>query len=229
MDMAKFIDLLEHKTLFFSRSDKLEDQFEGSITYNRLKLEKAVMNINYLQNSTISSTNSKKSRENFYINCWHKRDHESFAMWQIYGKSTKSIAIVSKVKQLKKVLLNHNEINKGLEIEQVYYIDYQKDDFEVIPVKHYRFFHKLKAFNYEHEVRAVIEFLTENDSSQKIEFSEMGITVSVNLNRLINEIVISPFAPLWFQKLIEDLVNIRYNLKKTVSYSVLEKSPIFGV
>jgi len=44
--------------------------------------------------------------------------------------------------------------------------------------------------------------------------------IKVNLNKLIEEIVISPDSPKWFFKMVQDLTN-KYNLDKPIKKSEL--------
>ena len=49
---------------------------------------------------------------------------------------------------------------------------------------------------------------------------ESGVFISVELSKLIDEIIISPQSPKWFGKMIEDLCR-KYELDKPITFSKL--------
>ena len=68
--------------------------------------------------------------------------------------------------------------------------------------------HKHKAYSYENEIRLIHEVSNIGWENEKY---KNGIKVNVNLVKLIDEIVISPFAPEWFSDLIRDILD-KYSL-----------------
>jgi hypothetical protein len=75
LDLSKFLDLLMSKKTFMSRSDKFEDQYEGTFsepTFEEIK--KLSINNGLLQYY-------KTHREKVAISSWHINEYESFAMW----------------------------------------------------------------------------------------------------------------------------------------------------
>ena len=152
-------------------------------------------------------------------------------MWKIYGDSTNSIAIISTVKQLRDCISNYEILRDKFELDQVYYIDYEKDDFEILSIKnrnYSRFFHKHKIYKYEQEVRGVIELSEEKIHDVGIEARSNGLCVSINIQDMINQIIVSPESPTWFFKLIKSLVNSRYKHAINVTLSEVDKEPLFG-
>ena len=76
LDLSKFLGMLMSKRLFMSRSDKFEDQYEGTFsepTYEEIK-KIAANNPKFLDYY-------KSHRENVVISSWHINEYESFAMW----------------------------------------------------------------------------------------------------------------------------------------------------
>jgi len=119
LDLSKFLDMLLSKRLFMSRSDKFEDQYEGTFsepTYEEIK-KIAANNPKFLDYY-------KSHRENVVISSWHINEYESFAMWQIFTKNNEGLAIQSTIGRLKKAL--HSEKRTEQQIGQVNYIDYKK-------------------------------------------------------------------------------------------------------
>jgi hypothetical protein len=147
MDFTKFVSLLEKKSLYFSRIDKLGDPFEGSTTIVNKRFIRMVNaeNIKRLREEGASEekiserTNLfkevekldseweflKEYRKNIYVSCWHLSGHESAAMWNLYLKSNEGIAIQSTYKRFKNCF-NNNKIAE-VYIGQVKYIDYHAE------------------------------------------------------------------------------------------------------
>ena len=114
LDLLKFIDLLETQELFFSRADKLGDDFEGTYTKKAWEQREKIFKIwedNGGKDGEIQKFREMYERgtiytiQNFFVNCWHMNDFESAAMWRLYLKSNEGIAIQSTFRRLKKCKL----------------------------------------------------------------------------------------------------------------------------
>jgi hypothetical protein len=71
-----------------SRSDKFEDQYEGTFsepTYEEIR-KLSIDNPDFLKFY-------KTHREQVAISSWHINEYESFAMWQIFTQNTEGLAI----------------------------------------------------------------------------------------------------------------------------------------
>ncbi len=192
LDLSKFLDLLLCKQLFMSRSDKFEDQYEGTFsepTFEELK--------------KISGDNPefldkyKLHRKNVVISSWHINEYESYAMWQIFTKNNEGLAIQSTIGRLQQALAPENRYEQH--IGEVKYIDYKK---EKIPFdnKFFPFLFKRKSFQYEREVR-IISDLTPHQL-----FIHEGIKTNVDINRLIEKIYIHPKSENWYKNLVFQLM-----------------------
>ena len=120
LDLSKFLDLLLSRKLFMSRSDKFEDQYEGTFsepTFEEIK-KIAVNNPKFLDFY-------KSHREKIVISSWHTNEFESFAMWQIFTKNNEGLAIQSTIGRLKAAL--YPEKHTEQHIGEVNYIDYKKE------------------------------------------------------------------------------------------------------
>ena len=193
LDLSKFVDLLLYKKLFMSRSDKFEDQYEGTFsepTYEEIK-KLAKDNPNFLDNY-------KTHRKNVVISSWHINEYESFAMWQIFTQKSEGLAIQSTLGKLQKAL----EVESDFEqyIGEVNYIDYKK---EYIPFENtfFPFLFKRKSFQYEREVRVISDVTKFN-----LEIDN-GLKIDVNLDELIEKIYIHPKSENWYKNLVMDLVS----------------------
>lgn len=192
LDLSKFLDLLLSQKMFMSRSDKFEDQYEGTFsepTFEEIK-KIAANNPEFLDYY-------KSHREKVAISSWHTNEYESFAMWQIFTQNSEGLAIQSTVKRLQNALIP--EKNYDQFIGEVNYIDYKK---EHIPFNDafFPFLFKRKSFQYEREVRIISDV-----SSNKIAIND-GLKINIDINQLIEKIYIHPKSENWYKKLVIELV-----------------------
>ncbi len=193
LDLSKFLDLLLSQKLFMSRSDKFEDQYEGTFsepTFEEIK-KLAVNNPEFLNYY-------KTHREKVAISSWHINEYESFAMWQIFTQNSEGLAIQSTIGRLQKAL--EPEKNLKQYIGQVNYIDYKK---EYIPFDDlfFPFLFKRKSFQYEREVRII------SDTSDTSITINDGIKINVDISQLIDKIYIHPKSENWYKNLVIELVS----------------------
>jgi hypothetical protein len=192
LDLSKFLDLLLSKKLFMSRSDKFEDQYEGTFsepTYEEIK-KLAIDNPEFLNFY-------KTHREKVVVSSWHINEYESFAMWQIFTQNSEGLAIQSTVGRLQKALLPEQNFKQY--IGEVNYIDYKK---EYIPFDDmfFPFLFKRKSFQYEGEVRIISDI-----SETNIKIND-GLKIDININELIEKIYIHPKSENWYKNLVIQLV-----------------------
>ncbi|CAD0005038.1 DUF2971 domain-containing protein [Flavobacterium salmonis] len=192
LDLSKFLDLLLSNKLFMSRSDKFEDQYEGTFsepTFEEIK-KLAIDNPEFLNYY-------KTHREKVAVSSWHINEYESFAMWQIFTQNSEGLAIQSTIGRLQKAV--NPEKNFDQYIGEVNYIDYKK---EYIPFddSFFPFLFKRKSFQYEREVRII------TDTSQSNLKLNEGLKINVDINELIEKIYIHPKSENWYKKLVIELV-----------------------
>jgi hypothetical protein len=207
LDLSKFLDLLMSQKLFMSRSDKFEDQYEGTFsepTYEEIK-RLSVNNPEFIQFY-------KSHREKVAISSWHINEYESFAMWQIFTQNSEGLAIQSTIGRLKKALVPENKFEQF--IGEVNYIDYKK---EYIPFDDmfFPFLFKRKSFQYEREVRVISDI-----SSSNIIIND-GLKIDVDINQLIEKIYIHPKSENWYKNLVIELVS-KLDFDFTIEKSDLE-------
>ena len=193
LDLSKFLDLLMSRKLFMSRSDKFEDQYEGTFSEPTFEEIKKLS-----ENNPEFLDYYKSHREKVVVSSWHINEYESFAMWQIFTQNNEGLAIQSTIGRLQKAL--KPEINYSQFIGEVNYIDYKK---EYIPFDDmfFPFMFKRKSFQYEREVR-IISDLSEN----AVKIND-GIKIDVDVNQLIEKIYIHPKSENWYKKLVIELVS----------------------
>ena len=206
LDLSKFLDMLLSKKLFMSRSDKFEDQYEGTFsepTFEEIK-KIAANNPKFLDYY-------KSHREKVVVSSWHANEYESFAMWQIFTKNNEGLAIQSTIGRLKKAVAVEKHIEQF--IGEVNYIDYKK---EYIPFEDtfFPFLFKRKSFQYEREIRIISDV-----SNAKISIND-GLKIDVTINDLIEKIYIHPKSENWYKNLVVEMV-------KKLGYEIaIEKSDL---
>ena len=194
MSFEKFVNVVATGSLFFARADKYNDKFEGYIPESTTLPHKPEVN-------RVDSN----LRPYIMCNCWHKREEESMGMWDKYHLRNSGIAIKTTMENLENSLPdkpnvfigkieyinNHNEIEMPEDVDNFLY---------------YPYFYKRKPFEYEHEVRAIIDI----SSIPRDVSYEFGIPLKINVQTLIDEdseVIVSPHADEWIAGTLELIVN----------------------
>jgi hypothetical protein len=233
MDFTKFVYMLENQSLYFCRSDRLGDKFEGS--YPNQNLEKLKKEHGQ---DVIESTKEYNDLvgKNIYINCWHINNKESLAMWKVYLKSNEGVAIKTSVKKFCTALLK-NTNNIDMYANKVTYIDYLTENLWTEEQFAGPYFYKRNLFDYEQEFRAIISNMDNLQSMSinggphtwyldtSIKSWKEGMEINVPIQEMIEEIFVAPDSPEWFKKLVEN-VAVKYNLPNKVKRSALEDEKI---
>jgi hypothetical protein len=221
MDFTKFVALISSQKLFFSRSDRFHDPFEGSYSKVNQELRPRVyQDMSEEQRAAMLTQVADFSncvRQWTYISSWHANQYESAAMWILYAKTNEAVAVETDYKSLARVL--PQEAYLGM----INYIDYQA---EWLPEGNsfYPFMHKRKSFEHEKEVRAIIQEIPSPVGD--LENSKSGQLVTVDLPALTKRIHISPTAPTWFFELVREVVK-KYEFHFPVVKSSLDSEPIY--
>lgn len=192
LDLSKFVDLLLNRKLFMSRSDKFEDQYEGTFsepTFEEIK-KLSADNRDFLKYY-------KKHREKVVISSWHLNEYESFAMWQIFTQKQEGLAIQSTIRRLQDAMAPEETYRQY--IGEVNYIDYKK---EYIPFDNtfFPFLFKRKSFQYEREIRII------TDVSKNHVTIDNGLKIDVDISTMIEKIYIHPKSENWYKNLVIELV-----------------------
>ena len=235
MDLGKFISLISTKTLYFASASSFQDPFEGAKGTASNKGKWDSFYTDFLKKAIITAPGNEAKifaegeldseaerilsdmnknglimREHTYISCWHCNDYESEAMWKLYSMNvTNAIAIQTTAQGLYEALDKDPQISIG----KINYIDYQN---KFAPING-SFWYKRKAFAYEQEVRAVLTDFKAKTS---------GISICVDLDKLIEAIYISPYAPSWFEVVVRSVAE-KYGINKPIYYSEMTEAPFF--
>ncbi len=204
MDLAKFCSLIMFKKLYFCRIDKLSDPFEGMRSKPTLEWVNKVYESTPLgavkENIELMY---KMARRYYLVNCWHKNSNESDAMWKTY--SGNSIAVKSSIRRLFECL--SDDPLREFYFGSVEYIDYLKQPSSSQPSVEL-FLNKQLCFEHEREFR-VITYATAHqvDKNGLNKPVDSGLYYSVDVNRLIETVYISPIAEKWIRSLLEKILH----------------------
>lgn len=158
------------------------------------------------------------ARRDFYLNCWHAADHESVAMWKVYGEPGTGVAILSNGGRIEAALVSNPE---EMHLGWVDYVDpsaFQIGTSNIFDT----FMRKRASYAYENEVRLVHwqtgqyhdpaanfawndETMRFDDLIEDTRPPNPGISLNCDLDVLIEAVIVSPFAPPWYTVMIERL------------------------
>ncbi len=231
LDFTKFLSLIDSGQLFLSRLDEFDDPFEGSFPKKNIQVRnditfdlKGKALKNYVDMIQDTPRINELARKHVTVNCWHANEYESAAMWRLYLKSGEGIALRTTYKNLKESIIDDEPVYAGM----ISYIDYELDEIE-----YGNFFapyvYKRKSFEHEKEVRLLAcRFPIVNVSY--IDFSQEpihpGISLNVDLNKMIDKVYVSPEAPKWFAELTKNVIS-KYGYSFEVVQSDLNSSPLY--
>ena len=145
------------------------------------------------------------------INCWYASDYESAAMWKLYAP-TSGLAIRTTFPALRDSFIDTESVFIG----KVNYINYETDVMDLQGNVMSAVLYKRHHFQHENEVRAVCMNAADQPSASQY--------IKVDLDILIKEIVIAPYAPNWFKELVRE-VGARLQLKAPIVDSQLTAEP----
>jgi hypothetical protein len=223
LDAAKLFDFFENSTLFFCRADRFSDKFEGAFTptlRQQISDSYARGEIDYTYEQF-----KRRMRESVFINCWHRSQDDSAAMWALYGKSECAVALTTTVGQLADTLEGMDE-DHTIRIARVDYVKHWSDPkLDISPDYARVFTYKTKAYEYEKEVRVIIYRTGRSGRALRPELLQSGILVPIDAATLMRSIVIAPDAPPWFEKLVRQSA-LRYGIEAPVRRSKLATDPI---
>jgi len=231
LSLGRFIALLADRALYFARPEAFGDQFEAAIGPEERREDwlegcrrmfrevlQEARTAGKLDTTTVIEDEVQRLLGewvhlnrvlplNTYLSCWHEGEHESEAMWRLHTKdSSEGVAIRSTCERLRQAISGP----QGLRIARVLYGEY--DSGPTHPMV--RFFKKRISFEHEREIRAA--FIALDDQPRK----EPGKLVPVDLEVLIQDVVVSPFAPDWLLPTVSVLLE-RFETKLQVRRSSL--------
>jgi hypothetical protein len=233
MDLAKSLSMVQAQALHFARVDTMPDEFEGSISRPTEQNFRSMLSENrnpderfeeFVRNWRTGLTGYRKYS---YISCWHMNEQESAAMWAIYQSGEpRGIAVRSTYQRLKESITDQRPVWIG----KVDYIDFDTD---ILPWgnAYYPYVCKRKSFEHEREIRAFYPgepWVWDESGGAAIEgpIGPPVVPITVDLDRLVEAVYVSPKAPKWFAGVIRDALS-RYRRTWDVHHSSLDNAPLY--
>jgi hypothetical protein len=232
MDLAKFLSMVQAQALHFARVDKMPDEFEGSLSRPTLEQLRAMLahhtkmpDHQFEEFSAQWRRTHTLYRRYSYLSCWHMNEHESAAMWAIYQSGeSRGIAVRSTFRRLSESITDQRDVWIG----KVHYIDFDTD---IVPFgnAYWPYVCKRKSFEHEREIRAFYPgepWVMRDGGAVEGPTGPPVVPITVDLDRLVEAVYVSPKAPEWFAEVIRDALR-RYERTWDVRYSGLDKDPLY--
>lgn len=222
LDIVKLLDMLDRRALYLARADTMMDPWEAVMP--PLSVDAHIDRIREQVGSRLESPETLKdeyvafqrqTRSRTFISCWYVSQHESAAMWDLYGgREGRGVAIQSTFHRLEQAL--PKEWDYTLVAGLVNYIDFAADTMPggnaYGPVLHKRI-----SFEHERELRVVAD-------TRSYPGETVGLNVPTDVEHLIERLYVSPLSPPWITDLLRR-TTLKYGLPVPVEQSVLASLP----
>jgi hypothetical protein len=157
-----------------------------------------------------------------FINCWTSSPTESIAMWRLYVGDGNGLAIESSYDRLVAAVAGE----KPVYMSPVKYADWRQG---LIPENNTLapFLYKRAGFDYERELRAIIQELPTTELG--IDWSQApppGLVVPVDVRQLVLRVRLSPVAEHWYHEVVQSVI-AKYGYDIEVSQSDLAGEPVY--
>ena len=202
----------------------------GILAFLSRHSDRTVEELDRLPNERLAREMLRLSNRALYVSCWHMNDDESAAMWDVYLGGRDGVALQTTVGALRDELDRGSGPDMPVFIGAVNYMDYGRQSWG--PYRPFNaVMHKRRSFAHERELRAVVVRPTWAELGRYVEHPEelpnrSGISVRVDLDRLLRRVVISPRAEVWFVDLVASMLH-RFGLTQTPVNSDLYSAPVF--
>ena len=252
LSFEKFVNLLSERSLYFARADKFDDKFEGRVPLLIEEYyEKETKRFGVDGGQAVMEL-WHKWRKWVMCSCWHRGEQESMGMWGRYDMHNSGIAIKTTMHGLRHSFSHKGDVD--VHIGVIRYKEHQDvkvpKNIREIHTIYLPFFYKRKAFEFENEVRAIIDaspytkerfFRVKEDFSlsrkgfdlqallKKLKDTEPpvcqpGQPLQVDLNTLIGEVIVSLYADDWVAETVRRVVR-KYGFEFPVYKSTLLEPP----
>lgn len=218
--------MIQGRALHFARLDQMADRWEGAFGMANAQARPEWYGDNWPQMAVQYPLMHDFRRTRIHIHCWHRSDVESAAMWSLYQRDGRGVAIQTTWERLTGSITEARDIHGGL----VEYIDYNK---VVIPEGNMfdPVLRKRLSFAHENEVRLImLTGRTAPDPTGEGQAIDLGpepfvVPVPVDLAELVQGVHVAPDSPDWHFNLIEDVTR-KYGFPFPVLQSALDTDPI---
>jgi len=217
MDLARFVSLLSTRALYLTSSDSMADKWEG--VYGPVNRRNRKMSV--LPWSSSFDKIEADRRTQMFLSCWHVSPRESAAMWEIYQRDGRGVAVESTWGQLARSIAISE---KGVVGALVEYMDY---DELAVPEDNLFLPFARKRLSYEHEREARLIYWSAAAGNQHLGpwGKANGTLVESDLDVLVTKILVAPDSPDWIVAVVKSLV-AQYGHSFEVTRSSLYDGPL---
>lgn len=208
----KFLDFLLMHRLYFRRVDKLDDPYECLLPPDATARALAGAGPEVAALVAEHQRYLKSERIKVFVCCWHLSDHESEAMWKLFGGAGHSIAITFRLSTFLAAIAGE-ELTAG----KVIYKDLGRESLNMKDIFDFAMI-KRKPFEHEKEFRALYINRDGPDSAKLLD--AYGYYLPVEPTRLVDRIYVSPLSEKWQLELTETIA-AQHGLKGKVVQSTL--------
>ena len=225
MGLDKFLDVLLNRRLYFTPMGELTDKYEAMLPkrdYERMqrrwKEELTSDEVNHRVYELFSRLFDLRDRT--VVSSWSKGPDESYGLWKIYlGGARAGVAIRTTVSRIERALSNSGDgLGKQVLVAQVNYghsLGPEEPSWEQIVTR------KTPYYEYEREVRCFLLLAPVAETVEPSGFWEgkglipppasrgpraLGRHLPVDLEELVQELYISPFAGKWLRDVVVQLL-----------------------
>ncbi len=197
---ARFISMVRDSSVYFASANQFNDPFEGAV---------AVMPPDFPVDPRYKDPDGgeiafRELKRLTKINCWHRAEYESNAMWRLYAEESKGVAICSTADRIRAAYrpfrLAPSYGIEDLWVGEVRYVDLLNVRLNVGMEE--RFFYKHRVFSSEREFRVAISVRSAEEFGVSV--PELGIQVAVDVDALVARIMLGPELSATEQELIAD-------------------------
>jgi hypothetical protein len=210
----RLLDLLRSEELYFTHVPAFSDGLEGSLT-NRTR-ERLVtwfkMRLKINDDSAREQVRKyEEAQEDFYANCWHMNDFESYLMWKAYAERGFAVRTT-----YERVQAAFDRFNGAVTGGVVKYVDFTRESTPV-GIAFHLVTTKDLPYRDEREFRLLLWAVDPKNS--ELQRSGKGIRVPVDVRTLIDCVYVNPLnqstpsdllALLKSHKIAIDTSNLRY-------------------
>ena len=183
----RLLDLLKSEELFLTHVPAFTDGLEGSLT-TRTKdhLSEWFKRMNKSDETTAREEVRKyeEHQKQFYANCWHMNNYESYLMWKAYAERGFAVKTT-----FERVQASFEKSSIALTGGVINYVDFARDQTQVGNVFHLVM---TKDFPYVDEREFRLLLWKTDPRNIALEFSASGIRVAVDIKMLIERVFVNP-------------------------------------
>lgn len=220
MNLPKLISLIQSNALYLARLDQLADPYEGSTTHRTAAgIDAFLKTLGSDRGYQDMANVYEKNRESMFVSCWHANEHESEAMWRLYGGGASGIAVQSTYSRLIDSVETQYDVYVGL----VQYIDYNTASFPSANV-FYPVMHKRASFAHEREVRLVRHWTPNPEHDERT----LSLSMPWNVEAFCDHIYVDPYAPEYYFEAVKAVVEtMAPALLSRLEWSQMKTAPFF--